>query len=473
MEGNSPIEPDSPGSVPNQPSSMTSGPDRDTGRDRIANNLLIAGSALVILGVLIFIYSSWSNLSVWQRIATAWLPVLILHSLGFATLKKAGFRSLAENTVLTASFLLPFVIGYSLVQSGEFSWYGATDRALVIFLSSMLALVWYLIMEFALRLRQHAVLTVTAAAVMACSFATLLGKPDYVRSILGIILGYLFLSAAWIITRSPDPEDRWEGLVYSTAGGLAGVSGLLTLPLTAGTALLDKGLLSQDTVNPAIILGYVAVSFLFLGIAIMYSLDWESRRTPVSLYLRQVSEWSAAGTLTLPAIYSLLNNSLPQLLDILILLVCGILSLALSNFIRVSGYRYFGVAASVLGIVYFFTEFLARIDLAPVLLTIGLGLLLILTAFTLNHLPYRQMWDRLWQHPSHSLYGLGINPPRPHPEREQQESANPWLPEPGPLERRPSGHPTDQGREWRQLGAVLILTFLLITIINMLGQQPY
>jgi hypothetical protein len=380
-----------------------------------ANGLLMGGSALVVLGILVFITSSWQELTKPVRIFVVLLPFIFLNVLGFATRKRAHLKRLSDLTVFTGSIILPFILGFIFVQTSLFSWTTLSDRSLVIFLTTLISVLWYLVLEFAYSMYRHAILTVIAGSVMGWSFASFTEGPAYYYSLLGILFAYLCLSLGWLFDHSDDGNHAWQAQVYNTGGVILGWLGLMSLPYALADQLAKSGVIANSGFVVETTLMYVVVAVLFFLIAAPYGLDWLKRKSDNSLVIRQVAEQSAAISLTIPAILAVFNTTTSDstaYLNTILLLVCGIIALTASYSVKVQSFRVLGLVSMVVVFSSFIINALTLIALNFILTIIILGLAMIILAFFFSHIQYRKIWTRLWQFPEDSAFGLGLYPER-------------------------------------------------------------
>ena len=357
-----------------------------------ANVLLLAGSSFVIIAIFVLIFASWNAFSQSGRIVATLLPLLALYLLGFGTRQKPGWSDLAKYTILTGSIILPVAVGVLVDQLKLAAYPSSTFFFYVFFVTTIV----YVCLEFALRQKTHALLSVVSAIGLACSFSAAINAENYIYCLMGILISVFFLSVAWQADRA---DDRYQANIYLVAGTVAGLLALVSLP----QAYFGFGF------NSSVTLGYLVVAVIFFAVAVLYSREWQARKSEHALLLRQIAEIFSALTLIVPAILAALFAG-RDTLNALLALIVGVLALLISSFVRVNLFRPLGCYAAAIGL--FELVFLAFNQLKAVwpIALLVLGFLLIGIAYGFQHFKYRELFQKFISQSDSSLFGLGLNP---------------------------------------------------------------
>ena len=362
--------------------------------------LLACGALLIVVALFVLASASWGTFSPASRIITAVIPLLALYGIGFGSRTKPEHRQLSQATIITGSIILPLVLGIIAYQSQLYPYLDAS----LVFAISLISLVWYVYLEFGLRERWHSVGTMVASVTMAVSFGEIVNAPVWGYALMAVILAYFFLSISHFYeSETEDPLQLAAG--YGNAGAILGLGGLIFFPLDFINSHHYGTWANVDS-----ILMYAVVAAILFAVAIGYSREWQKNRKPLNLTLRQVSEVSAGIALTVPAILVCLGTG--QAADILVSLVVGVLTIILASYVKLSLYRYLGLATTVLGLLRLLFVAVTQIGLAWPILLLVIGFLLIGVAFLSQKKDY-QGWVRRFFAPEqtdHSWFGLGVNP---------------------------------------------------------------
>jgi hypothetical protein len=373
----------------------------ETPNQSSTNALLASGSLLIVLALIILVSSSWANVAPAYHILIAIIPVVALYFIGFKTKTLPQQQKISQATLLTASAIFPIALGIIIYQSGLYTFVDAT----LVFLVSLISLIWFLILEFVFLLPWHSAGTIIAGTALVYSFASLIDARAWGYSLLSLLLAYFFLSLGLNYQRHDDTSiNAW---LYNHTGLLLGLFGALTFPLNLLNAYAEL----QKPIYYTLL--YVIVSLLLFAIAITYSKEWQRSKAPFSLLMRQVTETFSALTLTVPAFIIMFASS--DTTDTLMAVVCGVASLVISNYIRVRLFRTLGLITlgfAILRILFFAVTQVAAFW--PVLLLL-LGFLLIGLAYLAHQIEYKNILQKILGSPSDSLFGLGVNPEPPMP----------------------------------------------------------
>ena len=354
--------------------------------------LLISGSALVVLGVLVFVVASWSAFPAWARIVLSLLPPLLLYSVAWLKITQTIHPSARHILTLAASLTFPLSIGALIYQSG---YYTTTDTSLF-FLTSLVSTIWFLWLMLGKREKWHNWLLIIASLVLLSNFLQLVGLPSYVESISYVILAYFYLSLGWYLDHS---EAEKESLPFVYIGLLVGLIGCVTFtPNWLGSAITISSLMS-----------YLLISALLFLVAILYSQEWQKNKRSGAYMVRRTAEIAACLTLTVPLLFVSANTPLDTA-TLLCALLIAIGATLLSLVIRIKILRFMGFLSLIFTLLPILSLALNQVTAFWPLLLLVAGFILIALAFLSHHPKAPSLISQFKHLPKETLWGLGIVP---------------------------------------------------------------
>ncbi len=312
--------------------------DQSSPTQRNTHLLAILGGFLIVLGILTLIASSWSSFTPLGRIVTVLIPQVVLYVLVAINRKDQSTRAIGKYALITASVILPFVLGAVIYQSGA---YGAVDAALV----SILALVSTansLLIEFLGRDKLHTPLTLVSLVTTGVAFSNWMGLDFSGFALVMLLVGSFMLAFGAL---QDIRKDEYNAMAWHAAGFVIFLGSLLVLPSS-----LVPGTVDGDLRVTLISLGYVVSSLILLCITVLYSRLWQAQKeTSIFHEIRTIGENVAALALVVPAIFSSIGSSSAG--AFLVLLGASLISIAISTKVRVNFYRRLGIAGIAVALV--------------------------------------------------------------------------------------------------------------------------
>jgi hypothetical protein len=328
----------------------------------------LVGSILVFIGILTVVLSSWAAFSSLGRIAIVALPLLALYGVAALTRQSAESREIGQYTLVTASAILPFVLGVIGYEAKVFTQVTAGTVAALAALSALNAG----LVEFLGRQRSHTPVTLVSILAAAVAFAIWLELGAAGSAVLLLLTGAVIMAIA--ISHPSTDGDASEVAWHAT-----GFSVFLLSTITFPPSLINEGVFSDSSTSSLLAVGYAVMGALMLIAALLYSRLWQVQKSHIHLHqLRSVAEWLAPLMAVAPAIIVSLPSRDPAPFVILVIVsaVCALLSIK----VRMSWYRILaltGLAVALARLILFGIEELSI--LWPVAL-VTVGILLILTA---------------------------------------------------------------------------------------------
>lgn len=372
---------------------------QQTAKNTFSTLLLICGSALVLLGIIVFTAASWSAFPPMARIVMVIIPPVLLYVIGLFPQTKKLHPLARPILMLAGSLAFPLSVGTLIYQSGL---YTVIDSSLV-FLTTLITLFWYLWLVLGHREKWHNLLLIVTTVILANTFIQVVQLPSYIASISWIIVAYFFLTLGWYFERN---QEESEAIPLNLAGLAIGLLGLITLPANYYNTISSI---------PAV-LSYVVVAIVLFIVAIFYSNEWQNHKRTSALVIRRVTELSACLCLTVPLLFigpDVQSNTPLVLLGLLIALTALFLSLV----IRIGTLRVMAILAIIFTILPILSLALSQVSVFWPIFLLAAGFILIGLAF-LSHHPQAPHWfSRFSRLPESSLWGLGVMPePAQHKE---------------------------------------------------------
>jgi hypothetical protein len=368
-----------------------------TAHQRSNTAFLLIGLGLVILSVVLLVVSAWDSFQPASRILLTVLPVVLLYALGYRYRSHGVHQKSSQYALLAASLLFPFAIGTLIYQSGLYRPDDNQVNATLVFLISLVSVLWYAALEFFFRQTSHTPLTVLSTCLLALSLGSFLEQPPYMYYAFGIIVSYFFLSVGWTLQHIGKND---EGSTYTRAGLGIGLISLLVFPLAYFHTANDL----------PITLSYFAISVILLLVAILYSNEWTKEEHRPYFQVRSLAEQAGAITLTVPALLACLGSDVPG--ETALAFALGIVSILLSQKIRIKSLRYLGVLTVCIALLKGVLLSFVLIQASWIYFLLILGFAFVALAFrgSSTSVRYRSLLELLWVRPTTSLYGLGDSP---------------------------------------------------------------
>lgn len=166
---------------------------------------VFVGLLLIIIAVIVVFTLLWGSASPTARIVFVLLPVLILYLISFATRSKASYIDIHDGTLFTATLLLPFGIATALYQIGIIP----TLSPLLIFYSSLVGYIGFIILEFVLHKDKVSPITLLTLYVL---FGSLLWhfkiQPDVYYILLSVLSVFLTGFGVWLYSKEKTVNAR-------------------------------------------------------------------------------------------------------------------------------------------------------------------------------------------------------------------------------------------------------------------------
>jgi hypothetical protein len=357
--------------------------------------LLYSGLFLIVLAVLLLIMTSWNSFSPASRIITTSLPVLLLYILAHQNRQRPTNVNLSKAASFTASLLFPFALGVIIYQSGLYRPEDAPLNATLVFLISLVSLIWFAILEFIRDKPWLAPLTIVATCTVALSVGGLLELPSYMFYLFGIIVGYFLLSVGWTLQHV---RKLREATLFTYCGAIIGIISLLLFPSSY----------FQGVFGPSLSLTYAGLAIILFLVAIVYSIEWTREPYEPFMFVRKIAENGAAITLTLPALLNCLSTD--SVINALIALLFGAIALLVSKRVHVPAFKTLGAIAAIVAVgkVLVLSFILAGSLWIYVLLLAGFTLIGL--AINTGHAHVRTTLASILSPSPTSLFGLGYYP---------------------------------------------------------------
>lgn len=317
----------------------------------------IIGAILIIVALTVVISSTWTGVSPLMRILYLAIPMLILFGVSYLTNNKENLTSIHSMTQLTAAVMFPFVIGTFLYQTKLMP----DIKANLFIASSAIGLIFYLVMEFALKKSIYAALSASSLYALAFSILANYNNTNSVAyawtfasiSLLIAGVGYLLIKM-----RPSDGQTFFKiGMILAS----------LSLPAATLDILNNQSPLS-DTASSLIV---VAFGLAYLGLASLLYKRYNTTTDTTFYSVKRFLEEIAVILILVPLLGNSTNTSAFIFVSIILsvvyilihirvkiklLLFFGIIGLAISIFTLTD--RFFQGSASW-PIAIFFAGFLA------------------------------------------------------------------------------------------------------------------
>lgn len=358
-----------------------------------SDSLIALGGILIILAVLMMAFSSWDSITPFNRCIGALIPLVALYAIGFSLRGKVEHARLSQASLLIGSAIFPFVLGIILYQSGLLhSDAGASDPVLA-FIVSLISLAWFLVMEFVFNQKWHGVLTAIVSLTILSSLVQIILPPDYVEPLLGLLVAYFALTAAWYLGQSAREE---QATVYAVMGAAFGLVSLFCLPFSY----------FADAFGLPSVVAYVGIAGLLFLVAALYGPEYRINHKVSVLLVRRAAEQSSAIILTVPAIFALFNHY--DFGYSLVAFMLALFSECIAHFVKVQAFRIFGIFGMVIsGIALLGSIITNSSALWPIILLV-IGFILMGMAYAQQHAPLTLITKAFALPSENSLFDLGL-----------------------------------------------------------------
>ena len=197
---------------------------------------VIIGAILIIAAVVIVIYSQWSAANPLVKILFMMVPMILLYGLSYYLDKNERYKEISDITLGLGSFILPVGIGTIICQAKIIT----EVNALVIFLSVILALPIYLILEYMYKKFFMSAFTIIAIFVAYFALIAQYNANMNITLWLAFVLSIIILGLGLFLTKMKIERTTF----YLVLGTLAS---LFFLPTATLYSLNNADSLSSET----------------------------------------------------------------------------------------------------------------------------------------------------------------------------------------------------------------------------------
>lgn len=197
---------------------------------------VIIGAILIIAAVVIVIYSQWSAANPLVKILFMMIPMILLYGLSYYLNKNERYKEISDITLGLGSFILPVGIGTIICQAKIIT----EVNALVIFLSAILALPIYLILEYMYKKFFMSAFTIIAIFVAYFALIAQYNANMDITLWLAFVLSIIILGLGFFLTKMKIERTTF----YLILGTLAS---LFFLPVAMLYSLNKDNSLSDET----------------------------------------------------------------------------------------------------------------------------------------------------------------------------------------------------------------------------------
>lgn len=194
-----------------------------TGRKRfdLTRAFVVIGAILIVLAVVIVIYSKWYSVGPLGKIMFLLLPMSLLYALSAVLSKKERYGEIGNVTLGLGSFILPFCIGTVICQTKLIE----EINPLVIFLSALLSLPVFVILEYLFKKIFIGVFTVIALYVAYFALAANYRLELIPILWLTVLLSLIILAIGFLLIKN----QKSNASIYTVFGTIAT---LVALPVS-------------------------------------------------------------------------------------------------------------------------------------------------------------------------------------------------------------------------------------------------
>lgn len=380
--------------------------------------LAVVGGALVVLGIVALIFASWGSFTPSGRMLATALPLAAVYGLSFWGYRQQSTRDIGRYALVTASIIMPFVLGVLIYQSGL---YADVDGQLITLLALASAANAGVI-ELYYRERSHTAVTLVSLLVATGGFVYWMSL-DGLGIVLSILLAGFLMQVVGRI-QNPEVAGGESVAAWHYVGSTVVLLGLFALPHAVLSLMNGESPYGWYALHPLFLsLMYVGVGIINLFVAAWYSRQWqEHRHQHALLALRRLFERTSAAFMVLPPLLYTLSSDTAG--PFLVLLGASLLALGLSLKVRVAWFRSLAVAGFVVGLIRLILLGLRELSAAwpIVLMVVGIAFL---TLALLGARGAKDWLQPLFTLPKETWEGLGEEPAEKKPAAKGMSSG--WL----------------------------------------------
>ena len=381
---------------------------------RPASWIAIIGGVLIVTAIIALVGASWDQLSPLARSIIVGVPVLGLYAAGYLTQHKEAQREVGVISILTANVAFPFALGTVLYQLSGLTSIDASFVAIV----SGAAAIWYITQEFLFELRQNSLITAVGTLVWLASLMQALGTSPIVNSAIYLSASTLACLTAIALVRK-DQKIGYQPKVYLLFGLIAYIWSAIVFAIDTN----ELSNLSLHTWYGQLV--FVGTGVVSLAIAVYAAQRYQKTHHPLLLALRLLFERFGCGLALIGSIITVGTligdlssiTSLSSELIILTSIVLGIAGLTLSWSAPIRRLRLLSAALLAWTVCVFLARVVDIANLSLPIIMLALGIVLIITSFSLTSSGKAKEWIQKFQSlPTSNLWGLGDHPDDPQHE---------------------------------------------------------